>query len=265
MSHKPIRCFEGNAKPHEPFWRARNAADTGGEPEIELYGVISEYSWFEDEITPKLFKADLYKIGNGGPVTIRIDSPGGDVIAASVIRSIMTDYPGPITTRIDGMAASAAVIIAMAGQKVRIMDSAYMMIHDPLVIVLLAALNIETLKQLHDNLKSIKDGIIPAYAQRTGLSENQISNMMTRETWMSAREAVEFKFADEIIEGGKKSKAAAIQNIAYVNALTNYENVPHELLNSSSETPQETGAVVDEERARQIERLRGRIQTYRKE
>ena len=262
-NHNPIRCFEGNAKPYEPFWKWVNL--DSDMPELELYGVISEYSWMDDDITPKRFKQDLYEYGKGGPVKLRIDSPGGDVIAASVIRSIMSEYPGEITAQIDGMAASAAVIVSITANKVQIMDSAYMMIHDPLVIVLLAALNIETLKQLHDNLKSIKDGIIPAYAQRTGLSENQISNMMTRETWMSAREAVEFKFADEIIAGGKKSKAAAIQNIAYVNALTNYENVPHELLNSSSETPQETGAVVDEERARQIERLRGRIQTYRKE
>lgn len=76
MTNKPIRCFDGNAQPHEAFWRMRNAAETGGDPEIELYGVISEYSWFDDDITPKMFKDDLYKLGNGGPITVRIDFAG---------------------------------------------------------------------------------------------------------------------------------------------------------------------------------------------
>ena len=206
--YKPIRCFDGNAAPHEPFWRVRNAAETGGDPELEFYGVISEYSWLGDEITPQKFKSDLYKLGNGGPITVRIDSPGGDVIAASVIRSIMTDYPGQITTRIDGLAASAAVIIAMAGQKVRIMDTAYMMIHDPAIVVFLAMLDIATLDQLHTQLKTIKTGIADTYANKTGLSAERISRMMADETWMSAREAVNYGFASEVIDGGQKEKPA---------------------------------------------------------
>jgi len=253
--NKPIRCFEGSAKPHDPFWKWVNLdTDT---PELELYGVISEYSWLEDDITPKKFKQDLYTNGKGGPIKMRIDSPGGDVIAASVIRTIMSEYPGEITVQIDGMAASAAVMIAISGSKVQIMDTAYMMIHDPAVVVFLAALDIETLKQLHDSLKTVKDGIVPAYVQKTGLSENQISNMMSRETWMSAREAVDFNFADEIITGGQKPKDA-IQNFAYVNALTNYQNVPHELLNITSDD-QPTAA--DVERASNIESLREYLKT----
>jgi ATP-dependent Clp protease, protease subunit len=252
--NKPIRCFDGSAKPHEPFWQWVNVESD--QPELELYGVISEYSWFEDEVTPKNFKRDLYANGKGGPIKVRIDSPGGDVIAASTIRSIMSEYPGEITVQIDGMAASAAVIIAISASKVQIMDSAYMMIHDPAVLVFGAMLDIETLKSLHDSLTSIKDGIVPAYAARTGLSENQIANMMTRETWMSAREAVEYKFADEIITGGQKAKG--IQNVAYVNALTSYENVPHELLNLSS---QAEPSAADVERANRRERLRERIKT----
>ncbi len=233
---KPIRCFDGNAQPHEPFWRVRNSAETGGDPELEFYGVISEYSWFDDDITPKLFKDALYKLGNGGPITVRIDSPGGDVIAASVIRSIMSDYPGPITVRIDGMAASAAVVVAMAGQKVRIMDTAYMMIHDPAVIVFLAMLDIETLGRLHDQLKSIKAGIADTYATRTGMSVEKISRMMADETWMSAREAVEMGFATEIIEGGQKQPVKALTNMAFVNALQTYVNVPTALKQSSEPT-----------------------------
>jgi ATP-dependent Clp protease protease subunit len=210
-----------------------------GQTEMELYGVISEYSWFDDDITPKKFKDDLYKMGGGGPVLLKIDSPGGDVIAASVMRSIMTEYPGEITTRIDGMAASAAVIVAIAGQTVKIMDSAYMMIHDPAVVVFFAALDIEMLGKLRDDLRSIKDGIVPVYAARTGMDEGKIARMMANETWMSAREAVDYGFADEVIQGGQKAQNR-FANVAFVNALHTYINVPPALLSSDVEPVDDT-------------------------
>src|SRR3990172_4839049 len=131
-SRQPIRCFDGNAKPYEPFWHFIDAAESeSGETEMELYGVLSEYSWFEDAISPKKFKKDLHEHGKGGPVLVKIDSPGRDVFAASTMRTIMTEYPGDITVRVDGVAASAAMIVAISGKTVKIMDSAYMMIHDP--------------------------------------------------------------------------------------------------------------------------------------
>jgi len=254
QNHNPIRCFEGSAKPHQPFWTWVNVQD--GDPEINFDGVISEYSWFEDDITPKIFKHELYENGKGGPIKMRINSPGGDVIAASQIRAIMTEYPGDITVQVEGIAASAAVIVAISGKTVNIMDSAYMMIHDPAVIIFMAMLDIETLGQLHDSLKSIKDGILPAYVQRTGLSEGVISNMMKKETWMSAREAVEYHFADNVLTGGQSAPQNVFQNVAFVNALKSFENVPPALLDFSSE-PQEPQ--VDVERESRLARLRERI------
>lgn len=219
----PIRCFDGNDQPHQPFWKWANVETAL--PELEIDGVLSQFSWYEDEITPKLFKDQLYANGKGGPVLMKLNSPGGDVIAAAKMRAIMSDYPGEITVRIEGLAASAAVIVAIAAQKVQITDAAYMMIHDPSVVVFFAQLDIQTLAQLRDNLQTIKDGIIPAYAAKTGLTEGVIANMMTRETWMSAREAVDLKFADEIISGGQKPKSQ-INNLAYVNVLRSYSQVP---------------------------------------
>lgn len=221
--HEPFRCFDGNAKPHEPFWKWVNVDSPM--PEMELDGVISEYSWLDDDITPKMFKEDLYLYGKGGPVLVKINSPGGDVIAASKMRAIMTEYPGDITVRVEGIAASAAVIVAISASQVQMTDASYMMIHDPAVVVFLAMLDIETLGRLQDNLKTIKDGIIPSYAAKTGLSEGVISNMMTRETWMSAREAVDFGFADQVIAGGQKAKNQ-ITNLTYVNVLKSYAHVP---------------------------------------
>lgn len=257
-NHDPIRCFQGNAKPHEPFWKWVNLEDST--PEMEIDGVISEYSWFNDEITPKKFKDDLYQNGKGGPVLMKINSPGGDVIAAAKMRAIMTDYPGDITVRVQGMAASAAVIVAISGKQVQMTDASYMMIHDPMVVVFLAALNIDTLGKLRDDLRSIKDGIVPAYAAKTGMSDEKISRMMSNETWMSAREAKDYGFIDEVLTGGQQPAKSQLTNLAYVNMLQSYGNVPPGLLNLSSE---ESQPVVDVERERQLERLRDRVNLYK--
>jgi len=224
---EPVRCFEGNAKPHEPFWTFRNVAD-GEEPELELYGYISEYSWFEDDVTPKMFKKDLAKYGQGGPITIRMNSYGGDVIAASLMSTIIRDYPGRVTVQIDGIAASAATVVAVAGDVVKMQDTSYFMIHDPLVVFFMAALNIEDLTRMADSLQVVKEGIMNTYALKTGLSRPRLSKMMTDESWMDAQKALDLGFIDEIVQGEAKSIPSQdpVQSAAFVNALRNFMNVP---------------------------------------
>lgn len=222
MPRQPMRIFEGAAKPHEPFWRCVDAAASdSGDPELEFYGYISEYSWFEDDITPAKFKKDLYQLGAGGPVTIRMNSGGGDVIAASVIRSMLVEYPGQVTVRIDGLAASAATYVATAGDVVKMQDTAFFMIHDPSI---LAMGNEDDLKAAIDLLKTVKSGIIDAYTAKTQLTPEKLAKMMSAETWMTAKEAREMGFVDEVI--GTPVKAGAGANVAILNALTNYLNVP---------------------------------------
>jgi ATP-dependent Clp protease protease subunit len=243
----PVRCFEGTAKPYEPFWRALDATQTA-EAEIELYGYISEYSWLGDEITPAMFKDDLQRVGAGKPVTVRINSGGGEVIAASVIRAILTDYPGRVTVRIDGLCASSAVMVAMAGDTVRMMDSAYMMVHDPGYNLLMGWLTEDYLKSLVDQLKSIKSGMLDTYSNRTGLSLDRLNRMLTDETWMSAGEAVKMGFADEVISGGK----SADKNASVTNALKNFLNVPPALVNNLARQVEQ----ID----REAQRLRDEVQ-----
>ena len=228
MKHTPIRCFEGKAQPGDPFWQfvAKGDDDT----ELQFYGVISEYSWLNDEISPRKFREELERVGQGKPITLRIDSPGGDPIAASAISAIISSYPGKVTAQIDGQASSAAVLVALAASRIRVMDTAYMMVHDPAVSVFMAALDIETLSHLHTSLQSIKAGMVAAYAARTGLSEKQLNQMLTDETWMSAQEAVDFGFADEIVKGGQKRSAKKFENV-----LRNFEHVPPALLNMAEE------------------------------
>jgi ATP-dependent Clp protease protease subunit len=254
----PIRLFAGSAKPFTAFWKLRNAAETGADPEIEFDGVISEYSFFGDEVTPKMFKDDLNKIGQGGPVTLRINSPGGDVIAASVIRSILVDYPGKVTARIDGICASAATIVALGGDVVRMQDSSYMMIHDPAVGIM-GYYQVEELALMIDTLKSIKDGIVNVYEGKTGMSRDRLGKLMKDETWMDATEATRLGFADEVIGG--KTKAVSAEtisnlygNIAFVNALQSFINVPPALLLN-----QQPGA---SEKERQAQRLAAHAKQY---
>ena len=227
----PIRCFNGQAKPFTKFWNIREGFDSDGdptEPEIELYGIISEYSWFDDDVTPQMFKDDLNEIGAGGPVTIRINSEGGDVIAASVIRSILTDYPGRITTRIDGLAASAAVAIALAGDRVWIQDSAYIMIHEPWIGVFWAILDIQTLKRMTDSLMAIRAGLVDLYMRKTGLSEDRVKRMLAEETWLSAREAHTLGFVDNVLEPTTTEDRGLTVNDS-VMAL--YKNIPSGIKN----------------------------------
>jgi ATP-dependent Clp protease protease subunit len=134
--------------------------------------------------------------------------------------------------RIDGLAASAAVLVAMSGKTVRIQDSAYMMIHDPSVFVLFAELDIEFMDSLLGTLKSVKTGILDVYAARTGLSRDRLTRMMSDTFWMSASEAVNLGFAHEVIAGGNQSKNP---DMSFVNALRNYAHVPPALLQRERE------------------------------
>ncbi len=261
--NQPIRVFEGKAVPYEPFWSFRDAASTdSGETELEFYGPISEYSWWGDEVTPKLFKEQLNANGKS-PVTVRLNSPGGDLIAASVISAMIKDYPGRVTVKVDGMAASAAVMVALAGDKVLMNASAYMMVHNPMV-GLLGYFNVEELKGLIDELKIIKNGIVEGYAARTKLDLEKLSKLMDDETWMTASEAVALGFADGIIT--TSSKASMVNfSLPY-----GYRNMPKSMkdqilnVNVPAEEPVSSeGPAADDETEREAKRLRDYLEVYK--
>jgi ATP-dependent Clp protease protease subunit len=138
------------------------------------------------------------------------------------------------------MAASAATVVALAGDVVRIQDTAYFMIHDPLVGFFFAVLNIEELNRLADSLQAVKEGIMNAYEWKTGLSRPRLSKMMTDETWMDAQKALDLGFVDEILSQGTKIPVNLPQNTAVVNALRNYAHVPPAILEAiqSSHVPE---------------------------
>ena len=161
---------------------------------LYLEGVIVEESWFADDITPAMFKEELFA-GNG-PITIHLNSPGGDCIAASQIYTMLMDYPGDVTVQIDGMAASAASVIAMAGTRVVMSPTSMMMVHNPFTA---AMGDSDEMRKAIQMLDEVKDSIINAYALKTGLSRTKLSHLMDSETWMSAYKAKELGFCDEVL------------------------------------------------------------------
>lgn len=166
---------------------------------LYLNGAIAEESWFDDEVTPKAFKAEL--LSGEGDITLWINSPGGDCIAASQIYSMLMDYKGNITVKIDGIAASAASVIAMAGTNVLMAPTALIMIHNPLTV---AIGDCEEMQKAIDMLSEVKESIINAYEIKTSLSRVKLSNLMDAETWLNANKALELGFADGILKDEKK-------------------------------------------------------------
>ncbi|XEQ93678.1 ATP-dependent Clp protease proteolytic subunit [Sporomusa carbonis] len=139
-------------------------------------GYIAQDSWFDDDITPKKFKAELNS--GSGDITVWLNSPGGDVFAASQIYTMLKEYEGKVTVKIDGIAASAASVIAMAGDEIVMSPVAMMMIHNPAMVIFgEAAVLASGIKMLNE----VKESIINAYEQRTGLSRSKISSMMDAE------------------------------------------------------------------------------------
>ena len=182
------------------FWAWKNLAEEGQPEErvLELYGTIAEESWFDDDITPRMFKDELN--AGSGDVTVWINSPGGDCIAASQIYTMLMDYKGNVTVKIDGIAASAASVIAMAGTKVLMAPTALMMIHNPMTG---AFGDHEDMQKAIEMLNEVKESIINAYEIRTNLSRAKLSHLMSSETWMNAKKAIELGFADEILTDDK--------------------------------------------------------------
>ena len=177
--------------------------DNNGERTLFLEGVIAEESWFEDDVTPAMFKAEL--LSGSGPIMLHINSPGGDVIAASQIYTMLMDYPHDVSVQIDGIAASAASVIAMAGTKVSMSPTSLMMIHNPLTVALGDS---EEMRKAIQLLEEVKESIINAYEIKTGLSRTRLSHMMDAETWMNAKKALELGFCDEVLFQPEKADKA---------------------------------------------------------
>jgi ATP-dependent Clp endopeptidase proteolytic subunit ClpP len=174
------------------FWSFR--AQENGVAELLLYGVIDEdESW--GGVGAKEFAEELKKLGAIQEIRVRINSSGGYVFAGQAIYSTLKRHPATVTVYVDGLAASIASVIAMAGDRVIMPKNALMMVHNPWGLAIGDA---EDLRKEAEVLDTITETIISAYQDKTGLERNDIIELMEAETWMTARDALDWGFIDEI-------------------------------------------------------------------
>ena len=200
------------------FWNWKNQTETA-ERTLFLNGTIAEESWFDDDVTPQLFKDELNS--GSGDITVWINSPGGDCVAAAQIYNMLMDYKGNVTVKIDGIAASAASVIAMAGTKVLVSPVSMLMIHNPMTA---AFGNSDEMQKAIEMLSSVKDSIINAYEIKTGLSRAKLSHLMDAETWMDANKAVELGFADGIMSRADETVDMAAPTVSMLYSKANVVN-----------------------------------------
>jgi ATP-dependent Clp protease protease subunit len=170
-----------------------------GDNIITMFDLIGEDFWTGAGITAKKVSAQLRAIGDR-PVTVQINSPGGDMFEGIAIYNVLREHPQDITVQVMGMAASAASIVAMAGDTVEIGAASFFMIHDCWV---LAIGNRHDMAETAAWLEPFDAAMRDVYAARTGLKADEISKMMDAETWLSGSAAVEKGFADAMLSADK--------------------------------------------------------------
>ncbi len=177
------------------FWEINNVSEN--KAELLIYGPISEMSLFGDSVTPKEFAEDLKNLGDVSEIDIRINSGGGDVFAAHAIYNQLKSHKASVNVYVDGLAASAASVIAMAGDKIYMPSNAMMMIHNPLTI---AIGEVKDFEKAIDMLNQAKKSIIASYRVKTGKQHQELSDLMDEETWMIGEDAFEKGFIDEVLD-----------------------------------------------------------------
>ena len=191
--------------------------------EIWLYDVVGADPFFGG-MSAKMFNEELVKLGKVDTINLRINSPGGDVFDGVAIYNTLKRHPARIEVDIDGVAASIASIIAMAGDEIRIASNALFMAHNPFGMTRGTA---EDMRQTADLLDTVKVTLVDTYVKRTGEQPSVISAFMDAESWFTADEAVRYGFADRITE---EQKIAACYNFD----LKNFKNPPKELVAGST-------------------------------
>ena len=257
MANRPQNS-RGKGNPYsvtqDKFWDFIPGTDAKA-PELLLYGPISsQQSWWEDRVTPQQFNRELAALGEDVPeIVVRINSGGGDVFAANAIFTRLKDHSAKITVKIDGWAASAATIIAMAGDSIKIARNGVFMIHDPAMTVW-DTFKAEDFLKMADELKVIKQSIVNTYAMKTGRTAEDIEQLMANETWWTGDTAVENGFCDEIMF---EESSTVVENASriVVNStpidLSFFQTVPKQLLNS----PHNPGSLINSATATKPEQI----------
>jgi len=214
------------------FWSFRAAADDQP-PELILYGDISSTTWWGDEVTPRQFSDELIALGNVPVIVVRINSGGGDVFAANAIYTRLKDNPAKIIVKIDGWAASAATIVAMAGDVIEIPGNGVFMVHKA-KMGLLGYYGDDDFTKMIEEITVINNSIVNGYALKTGKSPEEITAIMAAETWYDGKQAVEAGFCDKLmfeeVETTVENASKVVVNSIALD-LSRFPDMPVSLLN----------------------------------
>jgi ATP-dependent Clp endopeptidase proteolytic subunit ClpP len=199
--------------------------DKADKSEIWIYEQIGEDFWTGGGVTAKGFQKELSAI-KASQIDLHINSPGGEVFDGITIYNLIKQHPANVTTYIDGLAASIASVIALAGDKVIMAENALMMIHNPWGMAMGDA---DTMRKMAESLDKVAGSIATAYVSKTSKDEEEIAQLMAAETWMSADEAFEMGFADEISD---KMDMAACAKFVPTMLAARYQHIPESLVAS---------------------------------
>jgi ATP-dependent Clp protease, protease subunit len=228
------------------FWTIQAAKGNPKAGEVMLYGPIASQTWFGDEVTPKAFADDLKALGDVDTITLYINSEGGDVFAAQAIYSMLKRHSAAVHTYVDGLAASAASLIAMAGETITLPINAMLMLHSPWAF---AMGNASQLRTMADDLDKIRESMIAVYSERSGKSHDEVVAILDAETWYTAEEAVAAGFADEV-EGAKQIAASITDNTLTINGqqvdLRAFRSFPADKVAATAEAPAEDEPAAEE-------------------
>lgn len=187
------------------------AADSDGDTTISVLDVIGEDYWTGEGVTAKRIAAALRYIGDKD-VTVNINSPGGDMFEGLAIYNTLREHKGKITVKVLGLAASAASIIAMAGDEVQISRAGFVMIHNCWV---LAAGNRHALREIADWMEPFDRAMAGIYQERTGLDEKKLEVLLDAESWIGGQDAIDQGFADVLLSRDAIQEGGAAQNLAF--------------------------------------------------
>lgn len=210
-------------KNQKPFWDIKASTDNKKSGDIYIYGYIVFEKWEDSDVTASSFKKDLDALGDVDTLNIYVNSGGGSVFQAQAIYSILKRHTAQKNGYIDGIAASAATFILMACDRIHMPTNANFMVHKPMGG---GYGNVNDLRKVIEMLEKIEEAVNTAYLSHIGnkITEDKLKELLDAETWMTAQEAFDYGFVDEIIEA--KEIAACVDS----EVLAAYKNVPKNLV-----------------------------------
>lgn len=189
--------------------------------QIDIFGDIVSEKWFDEETSATSFRDALKELGDVSTINLSINSGGGSVFDGIAIYNMLKSHKATVNVYIEGLAASIASVIAMAGDTITMRSGSMMMVHMPWT---LSQGNAEEMRKTADTLEKTGDSIVDIYSERTGISSDGIRNIMNDETWLSAEEAVEQGWATKL------DKKEAVMNSVPKEILGRFSNVPKNVL-----------------------------------